>query len=894
MHLKLVGRRAALGLALPLSLLGATLVPGATPAVAVSTVPLAVSVAYGDTHQPGGSLPNPWSGNNCPSSTCTFVGETTDWDTGGIKIDNAGLTPATVSVSVSLGNRSNAFTFPAWNGQTVLAGGTLILSEPVGSKDKFDTSDLNPQPLRGVCGPLQDSPVPVVNLTVGGVTSSFLDTGLVLTTGGSDKAACPRSSDPNNESHDWAPIGHTGPTAPATAPSSLTPTGGTGTATLTWTAVTGATGYRVTPYVVGGASPAAQPSQSFALTSGTVTGLENGTTYEFTVAGISASGDVGPDTTPSSQVTTTAGVPGRVPYAEAQPGNAVMAPGPWPSRYLSLPPTRVLDTRDGTGGVAVAKVGAGQTLAVHMLGNHNIPASGVSAVVLNVTVADQTASSYLSVCPATPCGGAFSNLNFTPGAPVPNLVEATLGSGGNVYFFNLAGTVNVIADVFGYVSVNGDSGVDGHYVPWTPTRVLDTRSHTQGISTLQPGQTVNLKVSGQNGLPSGGMEAVVVNLTVDKPTASSYLSLWPGPAANPWTGTSNLNFGAGQTRANRVVVPLGADGTLNLKNLAGTADAIIDVGGYLTDGTVPPSSNGLYTGVNPVRAMDTRSHLGGSGTLPPNHWATLQVTGGGTGVPAGATAVVINLTATNPTAPGYLEVNATGTGQGTASDLNFAGGQTIPNLVVAPLDGGGAIHIYNFAGSTDVLVDVFGYIGAAAAPGAEALVTWNPANPGGSAITGYTVTATPGGVTMPAGTSPTALGQLSLLFTGLTHGTAYTFTVHATNAAGNGPESNPTNSATPLAALPGSPTAVVATATVTPGQVNLTWNAAGGSPTDYLVIEDIDGSGQETPVDTHGSATSFQINDTGLSTHNVTFTVAAVNGTGTGLDSAPSNSVHVA
>ena len=77
-----------------------------------------------------------------------------------------------------------------------------------------------------------------------------------------------------------------------------------------------------------------------------------------------------------------------------------------------------------------------------------------------------------------------------------------------------------------------------------------------------------------------------------------------------------------------------------------------------------------------------------------------------------------------------------------------------------------------------------------------------PASTGGSVITGYTVTSTPGNITASGATSP-------ITVTGLTNGTSYTFTVHATNIVGDGPESDPSNAVVP-AGVPGAPTGVTA------------------------------------------------------------------------------------
>src|SRR5205085_229195 len=89
------------------------------------------------------------------------------------------------------------------------------------------------------------------------------------------------------------------------------------------------------------------------------------------------------------------------------------------------------------------------TRAVQVRGVGGVPA-GATAVVLNVTATNTTAASFLTVWPAGEIRPTASNLNWVAGGTVPNLVTAKLGQGGGLGFYNLAGDVDVVADVAGY------------------------------------------------------------------------------------------------------------------------------------------------------------------------------------------------------------------------------------------------------------------------------------------------------------------------------------------------------------------------------------------------------------------------------------------------------------
>ena len=91
--------------------------------------------------------------------------------------------------------------------------------------------------------------------------------------------------------------------------------------------------------------------------------------------------------------------------------------------------------------------------------------------------------------------------------------------------------------------------------------------------------SVRVKVTGLGGVPAAGVSAVVLNVTVTSPRAKGYVTAYAGGTARP--DASNVNFVAGRTVPNLVVVPVGADGTVSLDNVsAGSTQLLADVFGY--------------------------------------------------------------------------------------------------------------------------------------------------------------------------------------------------------------------------------------------------------------------------------------------------------------------------
>ncbi|MEV4612854.1 N-acetylmuramoyl-L-alanine amidase [Kitasatospora sp. NPDC049258] len=393
----------------------------------------------------------------------------------------------------------------------------------------------------------------------------------------------------------------------------------------------------------------------------------------------------------------------RLAYLKASDVQTRTAVTPPASGYTPAGPARLLDTRDGTGGHA-GKVGVGQSIALQIAGadlggGRTVPAD-VTAVVLNVTATDPTGNSFVAVYPDGQPRSSASNLNFTPGRTIPNLVVVPVING-KVDLYNNDGTVHLIADITGYYSPNGTSKL----VTAGPARLLDTRDGTGGTTgKVGAGQSIPLKIAGAD-LGDGrkvpaDVTAVVLNVTATDPTGNSFVAVYPDGQKR--TAASNLNFTPGQTIPNLVVVPV-TNGTVDLYNNDGAVHLIADISSYYTTG-----GGASFVSAGPTRLLDTRDGTGAPvGKLQGGQSLALQVTGRA-GLPANVTAVVLNVTATDPTGNSFVAVYPDGRQRTAASNLNFTPGQTIPNLVVVPVTNG-KVDLYNNDGAVHLIADVAGY-----------------------------------------------------------------------------------------------------------------------------------------------------------------------------------------
>jgi IPT/TIG domain len=363
---------------------------------------------------------------------------------------------------------------------------------------------------------------------------------------------------------------------------------------------------------------------------------------------------------------------------------------PPPGAYTTQNPNRILDTR-----LTAQTLGPNSSLNLTVAGGTTGVPAGATGVILNVTVTNTTAPSYLTLWPAGATRATVSNLNWMAGDTRANLANVPVGSGGQVSIYNGAGSADVVVDEEGYFAA--PNGMAGGYNALAPQRLLDTR--TSG-PTMSAGSTRDLQVLGSGGMPAAGVSAVVLNLTATNTTTPGFFTVFPSGTTRPTA--SNVNWVAGMTLPNRVIVKVPANGMITIYNAQGSADAVIDVSGYFTDST---ASGKFFNPLTPTRVLDTRIS---ASTLGPNWAMSTQITGIN-GVPLGASAVFLNATVTNTTGSSFLTAYPDLTSRPVASDLNWVAGQTIPNLVLATLSLSGTASFYNVAGSTDLVLDISGW-----------------------------------------------------------------------------------------------------------------------------------------------------------------------------------------
>jgi hypothetical protein len=254
------------------------------------------------------------------------------------------------------------------------------------------------------------------------------------------------------------------------------------------------------------------------------------------------------------------------------------------ARYTEMTPSRILDTRDGTGvaGQHAGPLGIGEVTKLQITGANGVPDDAV-AVTMNVTVTEANGPGYVTVYPCGRPRPLVSNVNFVHGVDVANLVTVRIGDGGQVCFFASEST-QVVADIQGYFGPRG-----GVFTAVSPERILDTRDGTgvdnQHRGPLGDGKVVVVQVAGQHGVPLDARavpldaRAVALNLTITDAAGRGFATVYPCGQLLPIT--SSINFVTGVDVANLVKTKLSVDGKVCIYTHRQT-QVVADLEGFFT------------------------------------------------------------------------------------------------------------------------------------------------------------------------------------------------------------------------------------------------------------------------------------------------------------------------
>ncbi|MGH7687479.1 MAG: LamG-like jellyroll fold domain-containing protein [Candidatus Dormibacteria bacterium] len=332
---------------------------------------------------------------------------------------------------------------------------------------------------------------------------------------------------------------------------------------------------------------------------------------------------------------------------------------------------------------------------------------------------DGVAAVPTGVASSNAVGGTFSNGTITLGGS-GGTAWALHGALDEVGLWNRALAAGEVATLDNRGSglqypFNAASTTAGLMNPLSPAAALcDTLPQYGTVCQKGPfaaGETRTVHVTGQAGIPSGGVQAAVIDLTVlPNNTAPGYFIVWPTGTNMPLVSFDLYGNGIGVTE--RIVVPVGADGQIKVFNSGpGVADIVMDAFAYTTDGSSPAQQGLDFDDQAISRACDTRSGSGFSCSGHPLVANTTQTyaLAGLAGIPsANVTAVAINVSVVAP-ASGLTDMTVwpSGASQPAVTDVVGAGND-VDNFDMIVLLGPDGINVRTTA-NTDLVIDVEGY-----------------------------------------------------------------------------------------------------------------------------------------------------------------------------------------
>jgi hypothetical protein len=368
--------------------------------------------------------------------------------------------------------------------------------------------------------------------------------------------------------------------------------------------------------------------------------------------------------------------------------------------YVALPQAgQLLDTRSGIGATAGVRKGDAVT-TFQVLGRAGVPATGVRAVLLDLSIVNSTAATHLRIYPEGQNDTPLSFVNAAAKTIMSNTGIVPIGSTNKLSVEHNAGDAHIVVDVQGYFRTDPGGPASG-FVPVTPKRLVDTRNAT-GTPTkpIAAGGSVTIPLATGTPIPTNAQSIMAEVAVVGADVAGPLVAYAAGATA----GASVLDYQPGNTSTN-MSLKMGTSGRVTFTN-KGTKpiDLVVDVVGYHV------ANSTLGAGFTPVpkRLYDTRTL---NTPIPANDGTIDLQIGGMAGLPTqGVAGVAVNITVTNPLAAGHLKIFPTGSSAPVNSFNQFAAGTTRAGSAILRLGTEGRIRLQNNSTSPlNLIVDLHGW-----------------------------------------------------------------------------------------------------------------------------------------------------------------------------------------
>jgi hypothetical protein len=365
---------------------------------------------------------------------------------------------------------------------------------------------------------------------------------------------------------------------------------------------------------------------------------------------------------------------------------------------------RLAHTPDGTGGFTGPRP-AGSTTVYQVTGRAGVPASGVTAVMLDVAAVTPPNGTTLTLYPDGTERPGVSMLNGIAGKTISNSSVVPVGPNGKVAVYS-SGVSHLSIDIQGYFTPSGAGGNGFQSV--LHTRLVDSRNGTGVAKAKIPtGGTVSFLATASP-IPAG-VPAVYLNLAVPTASNGGWLAVYPTGSNQ---SASTFDYVGGTTTSTGAAIRVGTGGRITIRNQGPPVDVVVDVEGYFANA----AGTGSFRAAT-ARLIDTRT-TGSGAKVGAN--ATIQVAvGGTTGLPLrNLTGAALNVVSVGATVSSSLRAWPTGdpepsTAISHSSSVSFGRA----NSVMVRPGRDGRITIRNLSSAAQhVVVDLQGWFAPLSAP----------------------------------------------------------------------------------------------------------------------------------------------------------------------------------